>query len=353
MDERGTFAADWIDRTRRAIASGAVARQRERQPGLVDSYGRLGFADLVTDTGIRLDYLGQALAAGRPALFVDHLAWLKVSLTARDLPIEFVKVNLDCIRGELTDTLPPDCVAGVESTIEQSLAGLDEAPSGSESLLVDGDPHVDLARRYLLAALEGRRDEALKLVLGAFEGGVSADDLSVHVVQKVQAELGRMWQVGEVHAAEEHFASRIAERLMTLLHDRAPRTNSHGRTVIVASVGGNDHDLGSRMVADRFEIGGWRAVLLGANSPTYDLARSVIDYGADLVALSAALTLHVRSTHEVIRTIRALPERADVPVLVGGRPFQIVEDLWEVVGADGSAASAADAVGLADRLVRA
>ena len=352
MNELGIFAADWIDRTRRAIASGAVARQHERQPGLVDSYGRLGFADLVTDTGIRLDYLGQALSAGRPLLFVDHLAWLKVSLAARQLPVDFVETNLQCIREELAEALPAECVELTEATIQESLEGLAEAPSESQQVLVDGDPYVDLARRYLLATLEGRREDALALILAAADQGATTDDLHTWVLQRVQAEIGRMWQIGDVHAAEEHFASRIAERAISLLHAREPRVEPHGRKVLVACVGGNDHDLGARMVGDRFEMSGWRTILLGANSPSYDLARSVIDFDVDLVALSAALTLHVRSTHEAIRAIRALPERANTPILVGGRPFQIVDDLWQVVGADGSAATPADAVLAADRLVR-
>ncbi len=352
MNDTGIFVADWIARTRHAIAAGAVARQHERQPELVDSYGRLGFADLVTDTGIRLDYLGQALAADRSLLFVDHLAWLKVSLASRQLPVDFVNINVDGIREELGEALPPDGAEYARAVIDESLRGLDEAPSTSPTMLVDGDPHVELARRYLLAVLEGRRDDAVRLVLDAAEGGAPIDELHAHVLQRVQQELGRMWQIGEVHAAEEHFASRVMERAMTLLHARTPRATSNGRTVLVASVGGNDHDLGARMVADRFEISGWRAVLLGANSPTFDLARSVIDYETDLVALSAALTLHVRSTYEIVGAIRALPERADVPILAGGRPFQLVDDLWQVVGADGSADSARGAVELADRLVR-
>ena len=120
--------------------------------------------------------------------------------------------------------------------------------------------------------------------------------------------------------------------------------------MLTASVSGNLHDIGARIVADHFEMEGWRSLFLGANTPVGDLVQAVEDFEPDLVALSVGLASHVRATAE---TIAALRERfPDRPILVGGRPFELVPDLWKDVGADGCAADAAAAVQVGARLVR-
>lgn len=355
MDQRGTFVANWIAQVKKAVAAGSAARLEERHPDLVSAVDAKAIADrgfpgLAIDAGIRLDFLCQALAAGRPMLLADHLCWLKVALGTRGFGPEHIRAPMECLRAELLESLPPDHGELASHAIDDALRVFDAAPTDSESLLSDGQPHVDLARRYLLAVLEGRRNDAERLVLDALEAGASPDDLELHVLMRTQHEIGRMWQVGELHAAEEHFASRVAERLTTLLRSKLDRREQRGLRLVIASVGGNDHDLAARMLADRFEIAGWDPILLGANTPAIDLARAVLDFEADLVALSTALSLHVRATAEVCAAIRALPARANSPILVGGHPFQVVPDLHEVVGADATAATIGEALQVAEKL---
>ncbi len=351
MDRSGTFAADWIGQLSKTLAAGAANRLRERRPELVEEQGDRGFPDVVADTQVRLDFLCQALAAGRVQLLSDHLAWLKISYAEQGLSLDYPRLQIECLRDELTDSLPPphDAVAG--GMVGEALRAFDSAPSVSTSLLTDDAPHVGLARHYLLAVLEGRRRDAEKLVLDELDSGTSADELIEHVLMRSQHELGRMWQVGDVHPAEEHFASRLAERLLVLIHDRCDRHPPRGQRVIVASVGGNDHDLAARMLADRFDLDGWDPILLGANVPADAVARSVVDHDACLVTLSASLALHVRAAHEVCSAILRLPEKHRVPILIGGAPFAAIPDLYEVVGAHATTAQLLDAVEVARGLV--
>ena len=87
MDRSGTFAADWIGQLSKTLAAGAAQRLRERNPELVEDQGDRGFPDVLADTQVRLDFLGQALAAGRPELLAEHLAWLKISYAEQGLSL--------------------------------------------------------------------------------------------------------------------------------------------------------------------------------------------------------------------------------------------------------------------------
>ena len=59
---------------------------------------------------------------------------------------------------------------------------------------------------------------------------------------------------------------------------------------------------------------------------------------------------HLRGVDELIHLVRAQPACRDVKILVGGYPFLVAPELWERVGADGTAANAQDAIALAGSL---
>ncbi len=61
---------------------------------------------------------------------------------------------------------------------------------------------------------------------------------------------------------------------------------------------------------------------------------------AELLALSATMTYHVRAVADLIKEVRATPGIAGVTVMVGGYPFNIAPDLWRNVGADAYVADA-------------
>jgi methanogenic corrinoid protein MtbC1 len=353
MHEQGQFIATVISASVKAHAAGAVERQLAAHPEIAEHYGDDIFRELMGDTEFRLLYLAEALAAGIPDLLLNQISWLKVALTARGIPIEHLTTNLEGIRDELTANLPDDAVAMPVDYLDRARTHLEQAPDQLPTWLPDGAPLVDLARRFLLAALEVRRQNALDLIRRAADDGTSVADLHRHVLTPVQAEMGRMWQLNEVHVGEEHYASTIVQQALALLRERLPRAQPNGRRVICTTVGGDLHDLGIQIVADHFEMAGWEPVFLGASTPTPDLMQAVHDFRIDLIAIAANLVLHVRNLANTIRTLRAEPACAKVPILVGGGPFRDVPELWRAVGADAGAVDAPSAVELGERLVTA
>lgn len=336
--------AEMILSARKAYAAGAVERQLELQPEVEQGYGDAGSHDLRGDTEIRLRYLAEAMGVERVRLFLDHIAWLKVAQTARNLPIAFLDGNLSSLAMELEASLPEGAAGLPVAYLAQARAHLQTCPSVLPSILEQEAPHIDLVRKYLLAVLETRADDAVKLILDSFESGLSAADIYEHVIRPAQLEIGRMWQMAEIHVAEEHIASRVAERVIGALYEREPRAARHGKRIICATAGGELHDLGIRVVAQHLEWAGWDTVLLGASMPAHDLLLALGDFEADVIAISASSALQVSAVAGLLHVIREQSDKPEVPVLVGGTPFAVVPDLWEVVGADAGATSARDAV---------
>ena len=120
---------------------------------------------------------------------------------------------------------------------------------------------------------------------------------------------------------------------------------------VAASVEGELHELGIRMVSDFLEMEGWDTHYLGAGNPLPGLIESLAERKADALALSATMTLHVGRVEAVVRAVRERPEFDRLPVLVGGLPFNLDPELWRKVGADGTAPDASAAVGEVLRLM--
>ena len=347
MDAFGQYVANLITASARDLAGGVVRRQHalaEAEP-----YAGRPF-NISHEASLGLAYLAESLACNRPALLETHVAWLKVAYTSREIPLRLLGDRLHCTGEELQSTLP-DAALGLAlehlSCAEQQLW---DAPTRLESLLSADAPLVDLTRRYLLAVLENRVDDACSLVRDALRGGVDVRDVHEHVLGRAQRELGRMWQMNELNVAEEHVGTRITERVLTLISLERPKVERIGCRVAATSVTGNTHEIGLRVVADHFEMAGWESVLFGSDIPILDIVRGVQDFGADLLAISANM-LHVRATAGLIATMRSMEETAEIPILVGGPPFNIVDDLWRLVGADASGCNGRQAVAAATAVI--
>ncbi|MBL8756982.1 MAG: cobalamin-dependent protein, partial [Phycisphaerae bacterium] len=204
--------------------------------------------------------------------------------------------------------------------------------------------------RYLQAVLAGRRDEAEQVVLEFVDSGAPVQDAYSFILTPAQIEVGRMWHRGRITVAEEHLATRATEGAMGALRRRFPRAPANSRTVLTTTVGGDLHGVGIQMIADFFEMDGWRSIHLGANMPIGDLRQALTEHRVDLLAISASSALNVRSVGEAIDQVRRSPTER-VKVIVGGYPFNVAPELWRELGADGSASSASEAVALGNRLL--
>ena len=69
----------------------------------------------------------------------------------------------------------------------------------------------------------------------------------------------------------EHLATAISESLLNLTYPRLFAQPRNGKSAVVTCVSNEYHQIGGKMVADIFELNGWRGHFLGANMPEADL----------------------------------------------------------------------------------
>jgi methanogenic corrinoid protein MtbC1 len=153
--------------------------------------------------------------------------------------------------------------------------------------------------------------------------------------------------------AEEHYCTASTQSIMAQFYPQILATPRSGRKVVVACVGNELHEIGTRMVADFFELDGWDGIYIGANTPAAALTDLVCRERPDLVALGVTMTYHLGTAAELVKRLRSDERCADVKIIAGGYVFQHDESLWRTLGVDGSARDAATAVALGNELIHA
>jgi methanogenic corrinoid protein MtbC1 len=300
--------------------------------------------------GARVTDLADALSAGRPAMFVGQVTWARAAYAARGVAPDDISQSLDALARVIPRHVPEEDRELVLGYLRSARGAAGDA-SGPPPVLRAAAGLERVAGEYLLALLEGDRARAWEIIEAATGRGVRLAALYTGVLTPALQEVGRMWQLGEVNVAEEHFATATTLIVMSRAAALTPRAPANGRTVACSCVAGNYHEVGPRMVSDLLEVDGWRVIYLGANIPADDFALACEDFRADVAVLSGAIPSHVRSVREGISTLRGRSATKGVRVLVGGRPFDEHPDLWREVGADGHARDPEAGVREARRLV--
>jgi len=343
---------DFIVERQEDLAREIVERHWKRRPALEQRYGKKGMARCLEDARYHLQYLSEAVGAGEPALFVHYATWAKTMLIARNIPVEDLVENLEVMLDVLERELPPSMQIPAVDCLKSAIGSLTLANDNS-SFLNLGQPLAELANQYLSALLRYDRHSAGALILAAVENKVSIKEIYCYVFERCQYEIGRLWQSNVVSIAQEHYCTASTQLIMSQLYPYIFRADRTFRgTIVAACVTGELHEIGARMLCDLLELEGWNTIYLGANMPTAGIVDVLRDNHSNILAVSAAMTFHIRAVRQVIAAVRLA--RPATRILVGGYAFKIAPNLWRNVGADYWARDASDAIsvigGLEDKM---
>ena len=255
------------------------------------------------------------------------------------------------MRSSLACSLPDDEAKAALEAIDHAVGSDIPYETDGEPLMDLDRPYGGLAAYYLSAVLGDDPARAARALTDEIDSGASVWDIYLRVIAPAQMEIGRLWYLGRLSVGQEHGSSAVTERVMAELMSNVKPPRSRGRTVVTACIGDERHSIGMRMVADLFALDGWDVRFVGASTPASSIVSEAERTGADLVALSTAMSDRVRDMAGAVAALRANETTADLPILVGGHPFVLAPRLCLRVGADGWAPDAVGAVHLGDDLV--
>jgi 5-methyltetrahydrofolate--homocysteine methyltransferase len=117
---------------------------------------------------------------------------------------------------------------------------------------------------------------------------------------------------------------------------------------VVATVEGDIHDIGKKLVATMLQARGFEVIDLGYDVTTQTITEKVRELKPDIVGLSAMMTSTMLKQGEVIEALRKAG-LDNVKVIIGGA--SVSEEWAKEIGAAGYGPDAEEAVRLSEQLV--
>jgi 5-methyltetrahydrofolate--homocysteine methyltransferase len=161
--------------------------------------------------------------------------------------------------------------------------------------------------------------------------------------------VGERFKNNEIFIPEVLIASRAMNAGLEILRPLfSPDSDHLRRKIVLATVKGDLHDIGKKIVGMMLEGAGYQVVDLGIDVPKRTIVRAVGKDHSGVLGLSALLTTTMSYMREVIESLERAGLRRSVRVVIGGAP--VTQAYADEIGADGYAPDAASALGLIKRM---
>jgi methanogenic corrinoid protein MtbC1 len=207
----------------------------------------------------------------------------------------------------------------------------------------------DLQKLYD-AVLNGDAKAAAAVTLAALAEGSAPAALVADYMIPAMAEAGRRFEAEECFVPELLLSARAMKAALEPVRPLlAASGGPSAGTVVIGTVQGDLHDIGKNLAAAMLEGGGFTVYDLGANVPAEEFLRVAMETHADIVALSALLTVTMPAMKATVEFLRQSGIGSRLKVMVGGAP--VTRAYASQIGADGYGESAPSAVGVAKALL--
>lgn len=153
--------------------------------------------------------------------------------------------------------------------------------------------------------------------------------------------------VGQKFEAQEYFLSELIvsaevmkEGMEVVLPYVKGSDNSVPKTIVIATVEGDFHDIGKNIVVSLLKAQGFNVVDLGVDVTEDTIIKAVKEHKPVIVAMSALLSNVLPKMGEVVERLKAEGMRNDVKVVIGG--CATTPEFAEKIGADLGGLNAVD-----------
>jgi 5-methyltetrahydrofolate--homocysteine methyltransferase len=162
--------------------------------------------------------------------------------------------------------------------------------------------------------------------------------------------VGEKFKNNEVFIPEVLIASRAMNAGLEILRPLFSPDRAHLRgRIILATIKGDLHDIGKKIVGMMLEGAGYEVIDLGVDVSMGNIVRAVKTNLPSVIGLSALLTTTMSYMRDVVEAVEHARLRSRVRIVIGGAP--VTRSYANEIGADGYAPDAASALEMVMRLL--
>ena len=205
-------------------------------------------------------------------------------------------------------------------------------------------------------SLQKVEDLMIDLDIDEIQSAVTAALENNDAVTVLQTLSDAMLKVGKLYEEEEYFlpelvlAGETMEEAMKILRPKLSSENIQKKgKVVAATVKGDLHDIGKNIVVTLLTAAGYEVIDLGRDVSAKEIVEKAKETGADIIAVSALLTMTAVEIEKVVKELEAQGIRKDIKVICGGAPLN--QELAERFGADISCDDAVTGISVCDKIM--
>jgi methanogenic corrinoid protein MtbC1 len=172
---------------------------------------------------------------------------------------------------------------------------------------------------FLDALLKGNRKKGSEI---AKKYVSSHDDIKLfyeNIVKPSLYKIGEMWEYNIITVAAEHLATAVSESIMNELYEHVISIERTPYKIVLGSIEEEQHQVGIKMIADVFEMHGWDAFFLGANTPIADFIEYIEEIQPNVIGLSLSIYSHIPIFEKMVKQVHE--KFPDIPIIAGGQAF--------------------------------
>lgn len=347
-----SLAAALAFQEKRWLLCEQVDRSMSEQPDILPLIGFSPLEMMKANHRHHVQFMATVFRLGAYTLLPKVVVWVYRSYHSHGFSYDYFPRELQAWQNAVVQSLEPSLSAEINAVyqwmIDHHSDFLALAESAAYATFSAGNAEPQVQRELLLRhMLDNNYRACIELAAASV---FSPEDLSrfyQEVMTPAFYEIGRLWEEGQISAAQEHLATAISMRIMAAMYGSfVVGFASKGRAVVTAAPN-EYHEAGARMVSDQLEMDGWQVDYLGANSPPADLLSLLRHNPPFLLGFSVVVPFNIESIRALIEEIRADRLLKDIKIMVGGPTFLLEPELAQKIGADGYAVNGAQAVKLA------
>jgi corrinoid protein of di/trimethylamine methyltransferase len=197
------------------------------------------------------------------------------------------------------------------------------------------------------AVIDMKDEEITKLVQVCLDEGSTPIEIIEQGLSKGLNVVGERFDAGDYYLADLIMAGEIVTEAMNLLKTRmSPADIGKKGKVILATVQGDVHDIGKKIVGMILSASGYEIIDLGVDVPSEKVVEAIKSKDIHLVGLSVLLTTMVHNLKEIGDMLSAAGLREKVKIAIGGACCS--QHLANEMGVDAFGESAVAAISIFD-----
>ncbi|WAC23086.1 cobalamin B12-binding domain-containing protein [Blastomonas sp. SL216] len=193
------------------------------------------------------------------------------------------------------------------------------------------------------------------IIIGHLDRQVAPETLFIQLIAPTARELGDKWNRDECDFVDVTMGLwRLQLLLRTIAVWAPPAVGWTLRThrALFTTMPGDQHSLGTLIISECFQRAGWDVKTL-VEPDQSEILQTLGSSSFDILGLTVTTDFYIAQVPKLLTAMRSVSCNPKLAIMIGGPALGYDPEHARKLGADGTAADAADALALADELVSA